>query len=237
MLHIWIVIERLRYIAYEIAQDINQYNFWQRLTNFDIKHHVSNGHRVLKMISYLNQRFMKIFEKQTEKSLSLIKIHPTQMKKIKSICDKQAAQVSSLLYNHFDIENKGYTDIDILMNSIFYPRNQSSHNFPDFVFKIAEYTMKQREYLSHLTLEDIKVSNIEWDAFRVDPEVVKVMKKIRKDKKSADSSSIQNNLDLEDLAIIETLEKILPDETPSKPPKQSKAIPDQKYKPQKPPKV
>ena len=185
------------------------------------------------MISYINDKLLKMFEKQTEKSLYLIKIHPAQRKKIKTICEKQAEQVSYLLFKHFDKENKGYQDIDVLMQAIFYPQKMKSKSFSDFIFQIGEYTMKHREYLSKLTIDDIKNSDIDWDVLRVDPNVIKLMKKARQLEQPVFPLS---PLDEHDLEVIESLETVLPEERRSKAPKQKQSSLDEKYKPTNTPK-
>jgi hypothetical protein len=234
MLHIWMINERLRVIAYEILKDIDGYTWWQRVINADIRNEVSSAKKLLKMISYINEKLMQMFERQTDKSLYLIKIHPAQRKKIKSICEKQAEQVSYLLYKHFDKENKGYKDLDTLMQSIFYPHKMQSQNFSNFIFQIGEYTMKHREYLSKLTIDDIKNSDIDWDVMRIDPNVVKIMKKARQGEEPVYPPS---PLDEQDLQIIETLETILPEERRQKSARVTSTIVDEKYKPINVPKI
>ena len=230
MLHLAMISERLRYIAYEITKEIEEYTWWQRLTNGDVRNTVAGGKKVLKMISCMNDKMMKMFEKQTDKSLYLVKLHPAQRKKIKSICEKQAEQVSFLLYNHFERENKGYTDLDVLMQSIFYPQKMQARNFSDFIFQIGEYTMKHREHLSKLSIEDIKNSNIDWDVMRIDPQVVKLMKSVREKEQPV---MMPSPLDEHDLQIIETLETILPEERRAQIPNVKPAVSvfEEKYKP------
>jgi hypothetical protein len=228
-MHIWMIGERLRVLAYEIAKDIYQYSIWQRISSSEIRAEVASGKKVLKMIAYLNEKMMRLFERQTDKALYLLKIHPAQRKKIKSICEKQAEQVSYLLYKHFEKENKGYTDLDVLMQAIFYPQKQSLKQFPLFVFQIGEYVMKHREYLSCLSLEDIKASNIEWDVMKIDMKVVEMMKKAR-----AQTEPVypQSPLDEHDMQIIESLETVLPEERRSTVVKPQRSDPlEEKYKP------
>ena len=234
ILHIWLINERLRHLGYEVMQDIDQYTIWQRIVDPGIRSEVSSGKKIVKMLAFINDKLMSMFEKQTDKSLYLIKIHPAQRKKIKNICEKQAEQVCYLLYKHFDKENKGYKDLDLLMQLIFYPQKQPTKTFPDFIFQIGEYVMKHREHLSTLTLDDIKNSNIDWDVLRIDPNVVELMKKAREDQQPVYPP---NPLDDSDLSVIENLENILPEERRSKLEKSPESFLNEKYKPLNIPKI
>ncbi|OMJ92665.1 hypothetical protein SteCoe_4540 [Stentor coeruleus] len=230
MLHIWMINEKIRHLAFEIGEDISQYTLWQRLTNSEIRREVSSGNKVILMLTYISENLMKIFGRQTDKALLLLKIHPAQRKKIKTLCEKQAEQISYLLYNHFEKEKKSYENLDVLMQSIFYPQKQPLKNFPDFVFRIGEYVMKHREHLSQLTLDDIKKGNIDWDVMRIDDKVVDLMKKAREgdDKLEYPPSP----LDEHDMQIIESLENLLPEEKKSKTAPVAKKDPlAEKYRP------
>lgn len=220
--------ERLRQIVYEIIKEINQYSLWEKIINRETRKEVKNMKLVMQLVTSVNDKLMKMFEKQTEKSLYMVKIHPAQRKKIKAICEKQAEQTSYLLFKHFDKENKGYVDLDTLMQAIFYPHKMQSNNFSDFIFQIGDYTMKHREYLSELTLEDIKNADIQWDVMRIDPKVVKLMKAARQKEEPVYP---QSPLDEHDLQVIESLETILPEERRPKVQKAKPHVLTEKYKP------
>lgn len=202
--------EKIRHFVYEIADDISQYSLWQRLTNTEIRKEVSSAKKTIRMLTFINDSLMKIFERQTEKALFLLKIHSAQRRKIKTICEKQAEQVSYLLYKHFEKDKKSYENLDVLMQAIFFPQKQTLKNFPEFIYQIGEYVMKHREHLSQLTLDDIKQGNIDWDVMRIDQKVVKLMKKAREgdDKLEYPPSP----LDEYDMQVIESLENLLPEE-------------------------
>lgn len=189
---------------------MGKFTWKQRLFDKEVRKEVKDIKHKIKIISYLNEKLLKLCEVQTDKALYLVKIHPSQRSKIKSICEKQAQNVTYLLFKHFEIENKGYTDLDVLMQNIFFPQKKALKEFPDFVFKISEYVMKHREYISHLSLDDILNSNIDWDVLRIDNKVVKLMKQAR------ENGEVQNypeqTLDENDMAIIEMLEQVLPEE-------------------------
>lgn len=209
-LHIWIICERLRVLGYELSLNLNKFSWKERLLDKEAKKEVKEIKHKLKIISYLNEKLLKLCEVQTEKALYLVKIHPSQRNKIKTICEKQAQNVTYVLFKHFEIENKGYTDLDVLMQSIFFPQKKTLKEFPDFVFKIAEYVMKHREHLSHLSLDDIKNSNIDWDVLRIDNKVVKLMKQARE--KEEVKEYPEQTLDENDMVVIEMLEQVLPEE-------------------------
>lgn len=173
---------------------------------------------------------MKLSDSQLEKALYLLKIHPAHRNKIKTICQKQIENVTYLLYKHFEIENKGYKDLDVLMQSLFFPQKQHLQEFPDFVFSIGEYMMKHREHVSTLTLDDIKFANIDWDVTRIDKNVVKLMKTTREGEEVKEFP--KHTLDEHDMRIIESLESVLPEERRTKTEPQVKVNPlQEKYKP------
>jgi hypothetical protein len=228
--HIWIICERLRVLGYELTLSIKDYSITQRWLNQKVRKECKEVKQKLKLIAYLNEKLLNLCESQTDKALYLLKVHPAQRNKIKSICEKQAQNVTYLLFKHFELENKGYQDLDVLMQSIFFPQKQPLKEFPEFIFSISEYVMKHREYLSHLSLDDIKNANIDWDVLRIDKKVVKLMKQARN--KEEVQSYPQNTLDENDMMVIEMLESILPEEKRKVVEEKTRSNPlKEKYKP------
>ena len=209
---------------------LKNYSITQKLFNSEIRKECKETKQQLKLIAYLNEKLLKLCEVQTEKALYLLKIHPAQRNKIKVICEKQAQSVTYLLFKHFELENKGYKDLDVLMQSIFFPQKQPLKEFPEFIFLISEYIMKHREYFSHLSLEDIKNANIDWDVMRIDKKVVNLMKQARKGEEV--QTYPENTLDENDMAVIQMLESILPEEKRRVVEEKGKSNPlKEKYKP------
>lgn len=197
-------------LGYELNLTKKNYSLTQKLFNKEIRQECKEIKQKLKLIAYLNEKLLNLCETQTDKALYLLKIHPAQRNKIKSICEKQAQNVTYSMFKHFELENKGYKDLDVLMQSIFFPQKQPLKEFPEFIFLISEYIMKHREYFSHLSLDDIKNANIDWDVLRIDKKVVDLMKQARN--KEEVQTYPQHTLDENDMMVIEMLESILPEE-------------------------
>ena len=229
-IHVWIICERLRVIAYDLNVELSKFSIKDRILDSSVRTEARLIKRDLKLISYLNEKIMKLSDNQLEKALYLLKIHPAHRNKIKTICQKQIENVTYLLYKHFEIDNKGYKDLDVLMQSIFFPQKQNLQEFPDFVFSIGDYLMKHREHLSTLSLDDIKFANIDWDVMRIDRSVVKLMKTAREGEEVKEFP--KHTLDEHDMRIIESLESVLPEERRAKAEPQVKVNPlKEKYKP------
>jgi hypothetical protein len=229
-IHAWLICERLRVLAYEMTLHLSKYSLKEKWLNPSIRAECKTLKRDLKLISYLNEKIIKLCDTQLEKALYLLKIHPAHRNKIKSICQKQIENVTYLLFKHFELENKGYQDLDVLMQAMFFPQKQQLKDFPEFVFLIGEYIMKHREYLSTLSLEDIKLADIDWDVLRIDQNTVKLMKKARQGEEVKEFP--KHTLDEHDMRIIESLESILPEERRTKSEPQGKINPlKEKYKP------
>jgi len=229
ILHVWLMNERLTRIAADIMQEVSKITWKDYLFDSEIRRQTKNSKKVLKFIAFLNEKLKTMFRTQTERSLYRVKVHPSQRRRIKTVCEKQAEQVTYLLYKHFMSDNKEYDQLNPLMQLIFFPQNRKSTQYSSFVFEIAEYVQKHREYLKTLTLEDFQACAIDWDVMRMDKKSIQARMK----QQFEFTDELSTDLTQEDLKIISDLETDLEQEEPTREdvPKKPSYPKDEKYKP------
>lgn len=199
VVHIWMINERLIEIGNMIQTELAQLSFKEKIMSSALRRRASNTKKVLQLIQSINEKTMEMIKSLTEKNLYRVKIHPTIRRRIKGICEKQAEQVTFLLYRN--VMGKPDPDLLPIVQSIFFPHKRETRPYQQFTCQMAEYIRTHREYLKTLELEDFSACKVEWDTERMDKAKVK-------SQRTETPEALEDSFELsaEDLRIIQELE-------------------------------
>lgn len=153
--------ERLMTLNSQVADDIAGVSIWDRLQSSDLNKRVKNSKKIIKTIYHISTKFSDMFKSQTSKNLARIKFPYSHRKRINSICEKQAENISKIFYNHFYTDNRTTENFENVMQAIFFPTMANQNSYAPFVHQFGDYVIKHREYLSTLSLDDFLHCNVD----------------------------------------------------------------------------